>query len=397
MKYQYKCIGEDGLIETGIIQAEDQDQVVVQLLQSNRRPISVEPIVPELIPARAKLSKKEQYRLVTQMGVMMDLGMDAASAVEIMAQSEKKASKRQQLLTEVSNKLSSGMTPADAFRQLNLLDQSYLDWMKLGETIGKDVESLKSIQRLLGAKLDTRSKVAKAIMYPAILMICLFGAILMITRFVFPVFAQLMQEVPIHLWPLSSRMMLWVGQHAVSIAIIFLFLVVMIRLGITYSYRATKGEVWHQWITHHVPWKSSLQMKREVELLESIILMHKNAIPLQQALSFIADHTHNPYVRAQLHGALVEIDAGTSVAIALENTKLYSSYFNSFIKRGERGKVLIESMEELYMIRKAQRTEMVERRLKLVEPISIMVIGVMVAFVMLGTLLPIFEMSQYVL
>lgn len=115
-------------------------------------------------------------------------------------------------------------------------------------------------------------------------------------------------------------------------------------------------------------------------------------IPITQTLVISSKVTKNEFIKRGLTQAMYMIQQGKSLADSLRILKVFPSDIISAIAIGEESGQVENMMDRIAQICELEAEEAIDRFISLLEPISILVLGGIIAFIVISVALPMFEM-----
>jgi len=118
-----------------------------------------------------------------------------------------------------------------------------------------------------------------------------------------------------------------------------------------------------------------------------------SGIPMVRALSLSIGSITNEYIRKKLEDLPEQVAKGRSLSEVLRSKEVFPPLFVSLLAVGEKSGELERSLSLLERVYDQQAMRVINLWLRLAEPIAMLVIGILVAFVVLSVILPISEIS----
>jgi MSHA biogenesis protein MshG len=127
---------------------------------------------------------------------------------------------------------------------------------------------------------------------------------------------------------------------------------------------------------------------------QSLALTIRSGVPLVQALSVVADVVDNAYVSKKVQSMRTGIEKGDSISRTAAATGLFTPLVLQMLAVGEETGALDQLLEETAEHYQAEVEFELKRLADAIEPIMIVVIGVLVAVLALGVFLPLWDLSS---
>ncbi|NLY08484.1 MAG: hypothetical protein GXZ11_01075 [Tissierellia bacterium] len=395
MIYIYCALDRENKITRGEIEAKSENDASDKIKHIGLNPFLVEKKLKN--KTEKVLPFKDQWTIASQLSQLMGKGIDVTSCLGILKHNEREGSKKRNAIEKAEKHLLGGKTISSAFSLSGIFNEKYIQWLKMGEAIGKTQRSFKSIYEVIKNQYETREQIKKAAIYPSIIIILSLSAIVFISTYIFPVFSELIGDLPMHLWPWSTRAMLFLAKNMKKMITLITIVMVSFYYFYKYSYRMSWGKKFHREIWSSKLYRNVARKYFELRFLRILVLMQQDSISIQDAIKYIHSYERNPFIKEEINKINISISDGKSVGQSIEKTILFTDYFKSFFLKGEQGGILSEISEQLLEIRKIEINYNKQRILKFLEPMLILIVSIFVGFVVIGTIMPLMEMGNYLL
>jgi len=269
----------------------------------------------------------------------------------------------------------------------------YIAMVKSGEGTGTLQESLLRIANYRQREEEILSRVRSALAYPVLMAFVGAGTIVFMLTYVIPrlmkVFERLGQELPLPtkiLISISSGLQQWWFWILVSLIIV----IYILKQG-----SKTKAQkAFLSQLKLKFPVLGDFIHKNELaKLSRTLELLIKSGIPILKAIEISIPILGNEVLKSELMLSYKKLEEGESFGRSLENSKLFPGFMTSLIIVGEASGRLDEALGEIASSYERDTDEAVKVMTSLLEPIMILVMGVIVGFIVMAMLLPIFEIS----
>jgi general secretion pathway protein F len=265
-----------------------------------------------------------------------------------------------------------------------------------GEHIGQLARVLSRLADFLERRNALVQKVRLAFTYPAIVTVVAFAIVIFLLAYVVPqivsVFANTKQKLPF-----LTVIMLAVSDFVRAYGI---YVAVLVALALWIWQRMLRNPHikmrWHSWLLtapFYGKFERSFNTSRFASTLAITI---GSGVPILQALQTSHDTLSNVAMRAQVEDATASVREGVSLARALSTHPHFPPMLIHMIRAGEVTGNLPEMLERAA---DAQQQDLERRALTiagLLEPVLILVMGVVVLLIVLAVLMPIIEINQLV-
>lgn len=287
-----------------------------------------------------------------------------------------------------------GATFADALaKHPEVFSKLYVAMVRSGEAGGMLDEVLQRLAEFSEQEEQLRGKVKSALAYPVVMVIVGSVAIFVMIAFIIPritaTFEQLNQALPAItqlLISISDAIQeYWlVGMAGAAIAVVLLW---------QFFQSAEGRSMWHR-VQLQLPLLGPLIQKREVARFSRTLgSLLRNGVSILVALEIVKDVLDNEVVKGDVERVVEEITQGSGVAHPLKASKVFPPIAVNMIAIGEETGRLPDVLLRVSESFEGQVERTVRTLTSLLEPIIIVIMGAIVAFIVIAMLLPIFSLD----
>ena len=298
------------------------------------------------------------------------------------------------LLEEIRADVQQGRPLSEALeRHPRYFPDLYVNMVRAGETSGHLDAVLLRLAEFLEKSMQRRSQVISALLYPAVLITVAIGAVAFIIGFLLPKLSALFAEMEQTL-PIMTRLLLAVANILSAIWWALLALIVVLVLGARWYVHTEKGREAMDLLALRVPMLGPIWHKMAVSrLARTFGTMLSGGVPILMALEISGNAVGNRPMAGAVQAMREEVKEGTSVAVALEHTGAFPPILIHMAGVGEETGQLPEMMARVADSLDFEVDSTLGRLTMLLEPIIIIVMGLIVGFIVLAVLLPIFQIN----
>ena len=398
-QFSYTVQNERGEMKTGILEAVDENEAVASLqgrgffilaLASEKAGSGI----AKKLAGGGKVGTWQLIFFAEQLATLLNGGVPLVRALSLLA--EYTGSKALHLaLTQVAKDVSAGSA---LFKALEAHPKIFSDlWISLvqaGEMGGQLPKILNQIASYLASQAELKTKILNAMMLPAVL-ICMSGVV--ITVFivvVVPKFTEIFKEFHMEL-PLLTRSVIAVSEFIVHD---WMFIVIA---GITgwlswSAYVATEAGQLFKWrMILDMPMFGVFVNNILVErLLSTLSTLIESGVSILNAIAVLEGlFAKNIVFHRMLKGVKEDVAGGKSISGAFRRGGVLPPLVIEMMFMGEESGKLPEMLKTLATFFQRRITQFILRFTTLVEPLAVILIGVLVAIVVLAIYLPIFKLA----
>ena len=265
---------------------------------------------------------------------------------------------------------------------LNLKEIDFII-LKIGEESGDLLKSFSIIENRLKTRIKLRREVKKILVYPEILLFFIFLILIFLGKFLLPNFVIILKEMNIEVSK-TTRGIIWFSNNFIYLGIIFsivIFIIKNIKIKekiLNYIFKSKKI-------------KNYLMGLYKLNLLESLIILLKSDINLVYAIKILEKEELNKNRKKGLKNILVNFEEGKNIEVSFRRSEFFNKKDLEFIRLGEKSGELVKSLEIIYNNNKKDRENKIEIIIKLLEPFTIIIIGIVIFFIFKGIYFPLLK------
>jgi len=408
--YQYKGYKNDGGAAAGIIDAESPKIARVKLRKVGVFPTDMveqgsatagsttgpSSRASAGIGRSPALSTNDVAMMTRQLATLLVAGLPLVDAIGVMVeQTEKKAVKS--LMADIREKIRGGGTYSSVLEAYpREFSQIYVHMVRAGEASGALDQILFRLAEFLEKQLALKHKVTNAILYPALMMIVGVAVLFFLMTFVVPkitaVFTSLKQALP---WP--TVLLMSISNFLADYWAIIVGGVALTVWAVRRAMKTDAGQLTaDRWLLK-VPLIGEVSRMVAISRLTSTLAtMLASGVQLLDAMDVAKRVMSNRVLEQAVEGARQNIREGETIAEPLKRSGEFPALVTHMIAVGERSGEMEEMLRRIGNIYDGEVDRVITRFTSLLEPIMILVMGVLVFFIVVAILLPIFEMGQMV-
>jgi type IV pilus assembly protein PilC len=395
--YEYTARNSSGQIQKGQLEAQSTDEVNAHLRKNRMMLVSVRQ-APKAIsfggPGRIKT--RDIVIFTRQFATMINAGLPLVQSLTILAQqTENKALK--DVTKAVVYDVESGNTLADAFaKHPKAFTDLYVNMVAAGEAGGILDTILLRLATFLEKNDALVRKVKGAMVYPGVIMAVAGIAIAVLLVFVIPTFSEMFASAGMEL-PLPTRVVIALSDFLIGFWWAILLGIGFVVFSIRRYYGTSGGRKQIDTMMLHAPVLGDLIRKSAVSrFTRTLGTLISSGVSILDGLEITAKTSGNRVVHDAVMESRQSIAGGETIAATLERSKVFPPMVISMIAVGEQTGGLDEMLSKIADFYDEEVDVAVSALLSLMEPIMIVVLGVIVGGMVIAMYLPIFDMMNAV-
>ncbi|HEY1730859.1 MAG TPA: type II secretion system F family protein [Terriglobales bacterium] len=344
------------------------------------------------LPRRRKI-KQDQFVIFNQQFVtLIHAGLPIIQSLELLIKRQRNVFFHS-VLQSVRDRVRGGELLSDAFEAQKVFPKVYTTTLLAGEKSGNLEEVLGRYIAFQRLAVSFRKKLIASLVYPALLVVVLIVMLTFLITFVVPQFANLYNTLGAALPPMTA-LMLSIGVNAKHY---FLYTVVVLVLAGFFLWRWMKsdaGSTQMDRIKLRTPLLGDIWLKYQVAVFSRMLsTLLSGGLPLVPSLETAGESMQSRLMARGIVASTRGVREGQGLAKSLEETEVFPQMSVEMIEVGESTGALpamLNSISEFYEedVQNALATAMA-----LIEPVILIVMGVVVAFVLISLYLPIFSLG----
>jgi len=408
--YQYKGYRTDGGTAAGIVDAESPKVArqklrkvgvfptdMVEQGQTLVRSGGKSPAASGILSGRSPVLTTTDVALMTrQLATLLVAGLPLVEALGVLVdQADKKVIKS--LMADVREQIRGGKSLSAVLEQYpKEFSQIYVHMVRAGEASGALDQILFRLAEFLEKQLSLKHKVTNAVLYPALMLVVGIALLFFLMTFVVPkitaVFTNLKQALP---WP--TVVLMSISRFCADYWMILLGAFAVAGWTLRRAIKTDTGRTAADRLLLKVPLIGEVARMVSISRLASTLAtMLGSGVQLLDALDVSKRVMNNRVLEQTVEDARKNIKEGETIADPLKRSGEFPALATHMIAVGERSGEIEEMLRRIGQIYDAEVDRVIARFTSLLEPIMILVMGVLVFFIVVAILLPIFEMGQMV-
>ncbi|MBE9538065.1 MAG: type II secretion system F family protein [Proteobacteria bacterium] len=397
--FSYKAIGRDGKSLDGVIEAaglelasrdlRSRGLTLLKLEAGTSNYTGDEDLVDGKPPSRENI-----LSFTSELAVLLRAGLPLDRALKVLIDMAVQP-RMLQLLSQLLKSVKGGKALSQGLIQNeDIFGNFYINMVRSAEASGQLPEVLERLVEYLENSKATRDSVVSALMYPSILFVVAMLAIVGMLGFVVPQFETLFADMGEAL-PLMTRMVIGAAEFVKS----YFWLIVALVTGLGFYLRnwaaSDKGKTELHAKMLKAPIMGGIVFEFEVsKFARTAGTLLGNGVPMLQAISIAIDTVENRVIKEALGVLPPAVKAGKRMSSALDKTGMFTPMVIQMIHVGEESGSLGEMLLELAKVFDGHVQSSVKRALTLLEPLLILSMGVIIAFIIISILMGILSVND---
>jgi type II secretory pathway component PulF len=351
---------------------------------------------PRALPPTRRVSLKVLTLFTRQMAMLLRSGSAVVPALWALAR-QMRRKEHIAMIEHLKLDLEEGSTLSEALRKFpNVFDPTYCAVVAAGEASANLGEMFSRLAVLIGKRRAMRNKILGALAYP-LLLTCLCGVVINILLFfVVPRFGDMFKTLGAQL-PSSTSFLLDLSEvirrgWPLGVAALLALLIGTVLLVTT--------QIGRQWLANiqvRLPLIGRLRARLiQAQVFRILGMLIESRVGVLDALDLARRVTRNARFQTMFDGIESAVTGGGNMSVAMEVSRLVAPSICQAIHTGEESGKLGEAISFVADVLDEENTELVGVLTKLMEPLILMLMGVVVGGVAISLFMPLFDLTSAV-
>lgn len=402
-QFAYKVKDSGGNVTSGVIDAAKESEAIQKLKQQKFTVLELAPkgggmfqMIQEKILGKPEVSPRDLVLFSRQLSTLVSAGVPIVQSLTILEEQQENPTFKS-ILMEVRTDIEAGLSISDALKKHpDAFPEIYTAMIKAGELGGILDTILERLSGFLESAEALRAKVKGAMMYPGIVLTICGAVTVFLLTFVIPTFGAIFESFGKEL-PLPTQMLLDLSKVMKSMWYIFIIGPVAAYKGFNKFYKTPYGQRWVDAQVLKAPVFGILLKKVAVaKFTRTLGTLIKSGVPIMQGLETVGATAGNKVIEEVVLGARESIREGGRLADPLKKSGVFPNMVTQMIGVGEETGALDQMLTKIADFYDQEVDTAVKGLTSMIEPIVIVVMGVVIGTIVVAMFLPMFSMGSMV-
>jgi len=401
-QYRYKALNAHGELFDGQMEAASEAEVVARLQDQGHMPMEARLASEGVAGASswAALLRRKPFdggglvQFTQQLATLLGAGQPLDRALSILLELPEDERTRR-VVTDIRDIVRGGAPLSTALeRQHGLFSRLYINMVRAGEAGGSLHDTLQRLSDYLERSAELKGRVINALIYPAILLAVVGGALLFLLGYVVPQFALMYESLDVALpwftqWVLTAGLIVREGWIIMIVVPAVIALVVERRLRQPATRLAMDG--WLLQCNGIGPLLAKLETARLARTLGTLL---RNGVPLLSGLGIARNVLSNRALAADVDAASDEVKNGNGLSASLARGKRFPRLALQMIQVGEESGALDTMLLKTADTFEQESARAIDRLLSALVPVITLVLASVVGLVIVAVLVPLYDLTN---
>ena len=398
--YTYKAKTNTGENIVGTFEASDKMTVVNFLKGKGYLPISITDSAEKGKEVQLKVTKKVKAKdlaiLCRQFQTMLNAGVSVIGCLDMLKKQTENPSLKA-AISKIYDEVQKGKNLSESMKALNkIFPVLFTSMIEVGEVSGTLEVVLGRLAEQFEKDNKIRSKVSTAMVYPAVIGCIAAVMVIFMIIVIVPKFVGMVASVGGEL-PLPTKILLFVSGLFTNW--IFLVCLTLAIVGLTYGFKKFKSTEKGKFIIDSILYKMPMVGKNVQKILASrftrtLSTLLGSGVSLIQSLEVVDKVVNNQLVTRGLVKVKEDIKRGSSLSGPLERLGIFPIMVTQMISVGEEAGSLDAIMEKVAEFYDEEVETSISKLVAMLEPIMMMLLAIVIGFIVVSMIMPVFSMYQ---
>lgn len=394
--FTYNALTREGQEVEGVVSASTRQEALSKLRREGYTPTKIkDKTLIKTRPLSLKIKKGESTAIVRQLSGLMEGGLPLYKGLTILT--DRYRDKRiKSIIEEISEEVKKGSPLSESFSaHPGIFPKLLVSMARAGEAGGALEKALGRYAAYAEREEDLKNRLGTMMVYPFLMAVTITGTIFFLLTFVIPRLVLIYEELE-QILPLPTRILIvasnFTGRFWWAILISALLFIIGIR-----GYLATsQGRVSFDRLKLKTPLLGEILNKLLFSRLALALgTLIQSGVPILEALSLGKEAVDNEYLSSKLADLHQGVKEGKGMAGPLMEDPIFPDQFSQMVAVGEESGNLEEMLLKVSNIYDREVENSLKRLTTLLEPLMVILMGLVVGFVVVAMLLPLFSIKLF--
>ena len=399
--YRYVALDYTGKMKEGLTSAACETDVLGWLREQGCTPVSVDLVSSGVktkwrIPLFQRIRSSELAAVFWQLTTMVEGGITIAEALDAIAEDIENA-RLEKILRRLLARIERGGTVSEGMAEFpKVFNKLTCSLIMAGETGGNIAAAFRRVAEFFTNRDKLARKVKKATAYPAFVVGFIIFIVIMIMTLVIPRFRDIFQQIGAGELPAFTRSFMAVYDLLVhnSFYVIGSILLVIIVTVLAYT-RIPMVHYMFSALALRLPLFGKLFKQAFIATFcRTMSNLLRGGVPVLEVFDILCEMTSNDVMRAALTRTRADIVGGASIHLSMAGTRFFPNMVIKMVRAGEESGSLWKLLDRTADYYEEKVDALIAMMTSLLEPILIIIVGVIVLAVVVALYLPIFSLSD---
>ncbi len=397
----YKCsvVDPSGKRQKIKYSAESKTEVIEYLKQNSYTIINIDKSEGSIDMSSIsvkRIKSKDLAVFCKQLHAMLRAGVTIVSSLDILRQ-QTENKRLAKIIGRMYEDLQKGNTLSEAlYYHKDAFPPIFISMVEAGELSGNIDLIMDRLAVHFEKEYKIENKIKSAMTYPAILAIVCVVVVVFLLTTIMPTFVEMYSSSGVELPPLTT-MLINFSNALKQYWYIFVLVLLLIIVGISALMKNSKVKYKEDYYKLKIPVVKNLALKVATSrFTRTLSTLMGSGVPLLQALDTVSGVTGNTYIGSKIIEAKEDVRKGMALSQPLKQQGVFPPMVHSMIKIGEDSGSIEEILDKTADFYDEEVDTAVQRLTTMLEPIMIVFMAIIIGFIVIAMVTPMFDMVKTV-
>jgi type IV pilus assembly protein PilC len=392
INYKYKAQDENGKVVSGMLQANDEVELHEKLKQENKHLIRAKAIEHKKNTKRLKSNVVSEFS--RNIGKLVGAGVSLVKALRITAEDESVSPAEREIYNNLLKLVRSGMSLSEALtEQGDAFPPLFINMVRSAEVSGNLDKICMQMASYYDKEYRLNGKVKSSMTYPKILCVMIVLVVIVIMGYVIPQFQSLFDQMDA--LPVTTQILLAISNYVKTRWYVILVAAAIVVMAVKLIFSIPKVRYYRDKIMIHIPVAGKLlKIIYTARFARTLSSLYSAGISIINCLNIAKNTIGNSYIESQFDAVIAEIRSGGNLSEAIDKVDGFTKKLSSSVMVGEETGALDTMLVSIADQMEYDSEQALAKLVSYIEPVMIVIMGVVVGFIMISVIQPIYGSYQ---
>ncbi|GMV65924.1 MAG: fimbrial assembly protein PilC [Candidatus Hinthialibacteria bacterium] len=401
-RFAYKAKRPNGEIVEGILEAENRRLVISKLQGMKVFPITVEEeggrgLQKEVnFQSLIRIRFSDIVNFTRQLSDLTKAGMPLVRSLDVLIE-QTENDKMKNMIRSMKNDVAGGTPFSDALAKFpRQFSDLYSSMVRSGEVGGYLDTVLDRLAEFLEKEADLRSRIRNAMAYPIIMICVALAVIIILTVYVVPTFVHMFEDQKLEL-PRVTKVLITFSDAIRGYWYLFIAAICMIVYAFRQFVAKPEGRLVIDQAKLHIPVLGDMIRKQEISKFSRTLgTLLGNGVSILKALDVVTAVISNKILADEVAALKGDISEGARLSNKMRQSQIFPPVATNMVAVGEETGELERALLRIAETYETETDRAIKTMVTLIEPLLIVCMALVVGFIVMAMILPIFQLSTAV-
>lgn len=403
MRFKYKAIDGKGNRVGGMRESQSKFNLYNEIKDEGGMLVSAEEIGQgrfkknffKIFSFLGGISVAQKIAFAKNLSAMIKAGLSLSRALSVI---ERQSSNQRfkSIVENINLEIKKGKTLSEALSNYpNIFSSLFISMAKAGEESGSLSKALSNVTIQMEKTYRLQNKIKGALIYPAVIVAVMIIVGILMFIFVIPGITATFKELNTEL-PASTKFIIFISDFLSTHWFAAILIVLAFISGIYFSLKTASGKRISNYAVMRLPVIGDLvKESNSARVARTLSSLLSAGVPVAQAIIITKDIVSNYYYKQVLEEASKVVEKGENISsVFLKNPDLYPTFVGEMMSVGEETGNMADMLEEVAVFYELDVDERTKDVSTIIEPILMVIIGIVVGFFALSMVAPIYSVMD---